>query len=660
MQSAERQTTPVAEPKPPQAPPETPAAPEPGRLRWPAVLLGCLLIVVDNYWVVRMERVVAGPYPTTISLFANAIFVLAALIGLNALLRRFRPRWQLSQAELLLIYTMVSIGAALAGLDFLPILVQMIGHPFWFVNQGHLAQFGDHLPRQLMVDDVDVLRGYYNGNDTLYRWEYLLGWARPMLIWTVFVVVLIFVMMCINVLVRKQWADRERLSFPIVVLPLEMTAAGGRLFHNKLMWGGLLLAGGIDFINGMAFLYPNIPEITVKHVDLRPMLTTKPWNAMGWTPYSFYPFAVGLGYLLPLDLLFSCWFFYLFWKLQLVVASAAGWDATPDFPFVKEQAFGGYMAILLFLAWIGRGTIREMWRHILGMRSEVDDSSEGMSYRWALIGVIAGVAALSGFFSWIGLPYWIAVVAFGLYFGLSIAITRIRAELGPPVHDMHFSGPDSILTRAWGTTYFDDRQLTAINWFWFFNRAYRGHPMPVGLEGLRMADRTRASRRFFFWAIMLAALVGTVSTFWAYLDQAYALGTTGKFRAGYQMAQQAYNRLGGWITGPQVANEQANWALAIGFLCASGLMLLRLNFWWSPFHPIGFAISGSWSMNLVWLPLFIAWGIKLGVLRYGGLRLFRLLMPFFLGLILGEALVGCGWSLYGLIFNVPTYSFWGA
>jgi hypothetical protein len=47
------------------------------------------------------------------------------------------------------------------------------------------------------------------------------------------------------------------------------------------------------------------------------------------------------------------------------------------------------------------------------------------------------------------------------------------------------------------------------------------------------------------------------------------------------------------------------------------------------------------------------------VLRYGGLRLYRQVLPLFYGLILGESVIGCGWPIVGLITGMPTYSFWG-
>ena len=44
----------------------------------------------------------------------------------------------------------------------------------------------------------------------------------------------------------------------------------------------------------------------------------------------------------------------------------------------------------------------------------------------------------------------ITISFFVLYYAISIAVTRMRAELGTPVHDLHYSGPDEILTRTIG------------------------------------------------------------------------------------------------------------------------------------------------------------------------------------------------------------------
>src|SRR5207302_7423881 len=133
----------------------------------------------------------------------------------------------------------------------------------------------------------------------------------------------------------------------------------------------------------------------------------------------------------------------------------------------------------------------------------------------------------------------------------------------------------------------------------------------------------------------------------------------GQVGHGHQPCQPGHHRAPGLVADPDAPNTAANWAVVVGFLTASLLFLMRLNFFWWPFHPIGYAISGSWSINLVWMPLFIAWLLKLIVLRYGGLRLYRAAVPFFLGLTLGQCIVGSLWSLIGILLGIPTYSFWG-
>ena len=45
----------------------------------------------------------------------------------------------------------------------------------------------------------------------------------------------------------------------------------------------------------------------------------------------------------------------------------------------------------------------------------------------------------------------------------------------------------------------------------------------------------------------------------------------------------------------------------------------------------------------MWFNVFLAWIFKSVILKYGGVRLFTNLKPFFLGLILGEAVVGGFW-----------------
>ena len=109
---------------------------------------------------------------------------------------------------------------------------------------------------------------------------------------------------------------------------------------------------------------------------------------------------------------------------------------------------------------------------------------------------------------------------------------------------------------------------------------------------------------------------------------------------------------------PEPPNVPALAAMGAGYLFTVMLMALRMRFYWWPFHPVGYAVSSSWSLNIIWLPLLIAWIVKLLLLRYGGLKLYRDSLPFFLGLILGEFVVGSLWTIIGIVLGIPSYGFW--
>jgi hypothetical protein len=62
-------------------------------------------------------------------------------------------------------------------------------------------------------------------------------------------------------------------------------------------------------------------------------------------------------------------------------------------------------------------------------------------------------------------------------------------------------------------------------------------------------------------------------------------------------------------------------------------------------------------MALIWFPLLIAWIIKVILLRYSGIRGFQRAVPFFIGLILGQFMVGSLLNILGIVLQIPVYQF---
>jgi len=628
-----------------------------------AIIIALIIIPVNNYWIFVTEVVRYAGHPTTISLFYNAVFLLLLLVGLNALLRKVAPRWVFSQGELLTIYIMINLASALAGHDMVQVLVPGMVHPFRFASPENKwsTLFVERIPKWLTVQDEAAIKGFYEGASSLYTRGTLLAWAVPVLMWVLFIVTLLFVMLCLTVLLRKQWTEREKLAYPLVQLPVELSGDRTSFFRNRLLWVGIGLAVGIDLLQGLHVLFPSVPGLKVKELNLMTYITTPPWNAMGSIPMYFYPVAIGLGTLLPLDLSFSSWFFFLFWKAEVVIAAARGWNEIPSFPYVGQQSFGAYMGICFFAILVSRKHIFDVIRHLFTDRVQVDDEGEPLRYRTAAFGMLLGTLVLMVFVRAMGMSWWLIVAFFAIYFAMSIAITRMRAELGPPAHDLHGAGPDAILPAIIGPARLGTPNLVALSLMFWFNRAYRCHPMPFELEGFKMAERAAMSYRRLFGAILIAVVAGTIASFWSELHIYYQVGATSKMSpvgVPYIFGMEPYRRLDWWLKSAPPRSGNIIWAIGVGFVFTILLNSLRMRFSWFPFHPVGYAISSSWSMHQLWLCMFIAWLIKLLLLRYGGLKLYRSTVPLFLGVILGECVMGSLWTIIGIALNIQTYAFW--
>jgi hypothetical protein len=630
---------------------------------WRAILLGTALIVPNVFWVLEVEGMWHSGHPTTISLFWNVVLNIFLLILLNLAVRRVRADWALTQGELITIYVMLSVASGLAGHDALALTIPAIPHAFRFATPENQWSelFFRYIPKHLVVFDPDlrVLRGFYEGDSLreFYTWPILQPWLRVTLWWTSLTVAMGMAMVCINVFVRRQWTEHEKLAYPIIQLPLAITERGGTsdFFRNRMFWIGFLAVAALDILNGLNWFFPFVPAFAVRHDARYIRFTEKPWNAMGAVPLPLYPFVVGLGYLLPLDLSFSLWSFFMFKKLQEVFAAASGWRL-PRFPYLSEQSIGAWLAVFFAAVWATRSHLLGVARHLVGVRP-MDDSSEPIRYRTAGTILLLSLAYIVYFCLHAGMTLLIILAFFAFFFALSIGITRVRAEIGPPAHEMAgMVNAQQFLINILGTRGFGFQNLGVVPYFWFFSgRGYREHVMPHQLEGFKMAERARMSTRRLVLAMAVALLLGSLASWWAGVSEMYRLGQA--------RANPFVGHIGqfGWVAGhfanPLDPNIPAVLAMSGGLLFTFFLMFMRMKFIWWPLHPAGYAISMTFGVEYFWSCLVISSLVKLLVLRFAGMHVNRLVTSFFFGVILGEYCVGAFWSALSVVLQTRTYDF---
>lgn len=636
-----------------------------------AVLLGIGLTALVNLWLHWAELVLGGRGHTALagtSIPIGAFNVLFVLVIVNIILTRFCQPLSLSRVELLVIYVMMTVSTVISSSGGLHFVVPTITAAFYYANESNAwaTLFHPYIKDWIAQKDRNALYGFYAGNASV-PWA---AWKDQIIAWSVFMILVALATLCVIAILRRQWVDRERLTFPTVVVPVEMIRQQSSFFKNRLLWLGFAIPFTIDIMNTFHLNIPPVPYIptrTADQPDIGQLLSSPPWNAIGYTPISFYPFVIGIAYLLSVEITFSCWFFWLVTKLEHVFGAATGISAGATgggqsaWPFIGHQGAGAFLALTIFGLWLSRHYLREVWNIAWRKRAPhqpAEDADEPMSYRTAFLGLAVCLAALVTWCVLAGMRPWVAVAVLVLSFLYMIAAARIRAETG----NAWLFGPDvdayRLMTTTFGTTVYTPADLTVLAYLRSAIASFdlRCLSMPNQSDAYKMADMIGASKRRLTRALILAIVLGVVISFAIALMIWYSYGAGAKTDTWRTyMGRQPFDQLRDALVTPVKTDLPGTMAAGAGFAVTTALLLLRAQFTWWVFHPVGYAIANTPTMNQVWLPFFIAWLVKIVVLRYGGIRLYRQSLPFFYGVIVGDFVAGGLTTVVGCFTGISAY-----
>ncbi|CCW33987.1 hypothetical protein CTKA_01009 [Chthonomonas calidirosea] len=623
-------------------------------------LLALLLAPLTAYWTADqvVDVIFSLMIPPVIMTFVVAI--------INLGVRKISRRWALTEGELIIFYGMHTVLGAICA-EWMNIVNPHIATYALYAssNSDYRNKILPYITTWLFVpyQDADKFKDYRDGGHGFHYflthlhlwWSYVLGW-------TLIVGLVGFAMLCINSLMRDEWTNREKLAFPIIQLPLAVVQMGaGRLplWKNRYFTGAFLIMFAIDIINGFHQFYPNLPLINVRFIgDLQQLFPNPPFNAIGWTPIGIFPYMAVIGFFMPTDLLFSCIFFFFFRKALQVFTYAIGYTQSagvfgggglvPSPPYFSEQSWGAFIGLFVMAIWVARGYLREVWQQILHGHPPGD---RGVPHRVAFAGLVLSVVALCVIGVDIGIPLWMTFVTIVLFLIFSVALTRMRAQVGPPSHEMAFMGPNQMIVDFAGTQNLPEAGVSRmVNTFFFLNRIHRTHPMPHQLEAMKMGERARINQRALFIAILLAMVVGSILGHLIYIYRGYVWG------AG-DVGGDVSGTVSSFTTKHQPPNIVAILFVLIGFCVVLLLDFIRFQVPGFPFHPVGYALAMNFGLDYFWFGLLIVYLIKLFVEKYYGLKGHDKLHQVALGIILAEFCAETIWAVYSMTHNhFATYS----
>ena len=337
-------------------------------------------------------------------------------------------------------------------------------------------------------------------------------------------------------------------------------------------------------------------------------------------------------------------------KAEQIIGAAHGWEpvgggsmARP--PYTAEQGAGAFLVIVLLALWGSRRHLAAVWRKAFTGDPAVDDRAEPLSYRGAVFGFLAAFSLLVLFMAAARMTWYLAALFFAVYLLYVTATTRIRAEAGPILIYSPEVYPHRLLVDVAGSRHWSAQDLTSLSYVYWCDSDYRTMAMPQQLETFKLADGARVPlRRLTLW-IFAATALAAVASWIAALAIYYHYGAT--------------TAKGCWGNREDL---NADWTsiqwISVGAMITAALISLRARLLWWPFHPAGFALAHAFlALTWVWFPMLLGWAAKGTILRFGGMKQFRAWIPFFLGLILGDIVIGVLWSLVGGALGMDIYMF---
>ncbi len=622
------------------------------------MLVGFVLSVGCGLVIPYLDHYAQGTFIGGQHLPPGAVFILMVLVlVINPLLALLSPRLPFSRPELLTIYAMLLISTLIPSHGSESVFVPVSVSAFYYATPANAWQslFFQYIPDWLHPHSNLAIRGFYESlpPGVGIPWG---EWAVPMLGWGSMLTVLYLLATFGSVLLYPQWANHEKLTFPLVTLPLDMTETAPHPFASRAFWGspamwiGLAIPVIIQFFAGLRFYYPQVTGLKMEW-------TVNPTEGLGaywgWMPVIIYPAVIGITVLLRTEVAFSIVAFFLLNRVGRVAGGMMGYRAgglsiAGNPLWLGALVWGGYFAYTGLSLWGARVHLARAWAELMGRLQP--DSEAPISNRACLIGL--GVCLLAGCY-WLmvaGMTAWSALALLVIYVMIILILSKVIAEVGL-LFVQQTIAPGPALNYLFGTSTVGARSLTAGMFFTqSFSTDLRATIAPSFVQGLRIADEGKISSKQMvaaFWVALLASVPATaVSQLWLYYRYG-AAGMNGWFCR--YSGTSGWDSLATWLGKPEPPNVTMMAWMGIGVLFVLGISALRQRYLWFWPHPVGFIMMQTHPVTFMWSSIAIGAILKATIMRYGGQHVMKKTVPFFLGLVFGDIFMMMLWRIVDIM-----------
>lgn len=616
-----------------------------------SVSTGLFVVVFINLWVTYAETIV---HASRLNLSVFQLTLMAVLLFLisviNPILKGLSYKQAFSPQELMAIIAIGMVGCVVPASGITGFLIGVISTPFYFATpeNGWADFYHPYLSSWVVPTQAEAVQGFFEGLRPGQDIPWMV-WLIPIIWWSTLIAAVFAVSASIMVILRRQWADNEKLAYPLVAVP-ENLIDGNRtlptVFYNPLFWIGASVPFVLLTWKTLSWFFPLLPTL-----DIFPHAGK--FNFTRYSPHIYVEplncFTIGFAYFANLQVLFSVWFFFLLHVIEGGIFNRLGYQIqqssdsfSADPPTQAYQCFGALACLVVWRLWVARNHLLEVWNAALGKGKT--DNQEVLSYRTALIVFILGIFYAFYWLNNVGMDLITAsliIIASGIIY---VGIARIVTEAG-----LVYAGatitPQAFAMDVRGTIGLSPHSLTAVALSYGLVDYMRGLFTPAVAHAVQIGDGLGQNRRTLLFWICVSIILGLLTSVALTLYLGYTHGAYNFPRFPFFSGdpKNVFRSTLVQIRSPQTADPNRLVFFGLGAGLMALLTFLRYRFASWPLHPIGLALSSADNTAHLVMPVFIAWAAKSVIMNVGGVQLYQRAQPVFLGLIVGYT-AGVVWA----------------